>query len=141
MRLMRGTEALERCLREGDLVDCHPSGAIDPFPVLQHLPDLAAYSLLGLSDGGRVRVLALVSGLAIAASVAAAWAVLRRAGCREWRWVFLLAVASGPVIAYGNTTWGEMLAAGLLTLLVAAAFLEVLPALVGLVACGAGVAV
>jgi hypothetical protein len=81
LRLFRGTEALERCLREADLVDCHPPGSIDPFPVFQHVPDLAAYSLLGLSDGGRVRVLALLSALAIAASLAAAWAVLRHAGC------------------------------------------------------------
>jgi hypothetical protein len=136
--LMRGTEALDGCLGALDLVDCRSEGAIGPFPALQHIPDLVAYSVLGLSDGGRVRVLAFLSGLAIAASVWAAWVVFRRAGCPEWRWLFLVAVVSGPVIAYGNTTWGEMPAAGLLTLLVAAAFLQVQPALVGLAAFGAG---
>jgi hypothetical protein len=136
--LMRGTEALDGCLRELDLVECDSQGAIDAFPALQHVPDLAAYSLLRLSDGGRVRVLALLSVLAIAVSVTVAWAALRRGGCAEWRWAFLVAVASGPVIAYGNTTWGEMLAAGLLVLLVAAALLQVHPVLVGLAAFWAG---
>jgi hypothetical protein len=135
--LLRGTEALDSCIRALDLVDCRTADSIDAFPALQHIPDLAAYAVLGLSQSERVRVLALLSGLAVAASVAAAWVVLRRARCAEWRWVFLVAVVSGPVLAYGNTTWGEMLAAGLLTLLVAATFLQVNPALVGLAAFGA----
>jgi hypothetical protein len=40
----------------------------------------------------------------IAVTIAAGWAALRRVGCPEWRWGFLLLVACGPAIAYGNTT-------------------------------------
>ena len=135
--LLTGTEALADCLRTLDLVDCRAHGAIDPFPALQHLPDLLAYAL-GLSVDARVRVLAALSVVGLAAAVAVAWRVLRRAGCPEWRWVFLLVAVSGPPLAYGNTAWGEMLAAGLLTLLVAAALVPAHPALVGLAALGAG---
>jgi len=136
--LLRGTESLAGCLGEGALIDCRPPSPVDPFPLLQHAPDLVAHAALGLSDGERVRGLASLSVLAVAASVVAAWAVLRRARCPEWRWVFLIAIASGPVVAYGNTTWGETLATGLLTLLVAAAFLQVHPGLLALAAFGAG---
>ena len=135
--LLTGTDALAECLRDLDFVDCRAHGLIDPFPALQHLPDLIAHGV-GLSVDGRVRVLALLSLVGLAAAVAAGWAVLRRVGCPEWRWIFLLAAATGPPLAYGNTTWGEMLAAGLLTLLVAAALVPAHPALVALAAFGAG---
>ena len=124
--LLTGTEALAECLRDLDFVACRAHGLIDPFPALQHLPDLIAHAV-GLSVDDRVRVLALLSLVGLAAAVAAGWAVMRRVGCPEWRWIFLLAAATGPPLAYGNTTWGEMLAAGLLTLFVAAALVPARP--------------
>ena len=94
--------------------------------------------MAGLSVDGRARLLAALSVVGIALAVAAAWIVLRRIGLPEWRWVVLLVAVSGPTLAYGNTTWGEMLATGLVTLLVALALLPARPALVGLAAFGAG---
>ena len=136
--LQTGSEALSRCLAELDLVHCTSGGPIDPFPVLQHLPDMAGH-VAGLSVDGRTRLLAALSALGVVVAVAAAWIVLRRIGLPEWRWGFLLVAASGPTLAYGNTTWAEMLATGLVTLLVAAAVLPARPALVGLAAFGAGI--
>jgi hypothetical protein len=135
--LMAGTEQLGRCLAELDLLDCEQSTQIGPYPVLQYVPDLVADAGVELSGGARLRVFSLLSGLGVAAAIASAWVVLGRLGLPEWRWGFLLVAASGPVLAYGGATWGEMLAAGLLTLLVAAALLPAHPALVGLAAFGA----
>ena len=135
--LQTGTEALARCLTAFDLVDCTGRGPIGPFPLLQHVPDLAGHAL-GLSWDERAHLLAILSAVGLVAAVAAAWVVLRRTGLPEWRWGFLLVAVSGPTLAYGNTTWGEMLGTGLLTLLVAAALLPARPALVGLAALGAG---
>ncbi len=132
--LLRGTDMLATCLGELDLVDCAAARPMDPYPALQHLPDLLAHAVLGLGDGGRVRVLAWLGVGAIVASVAAAWRVLARYDLADWRWLFLLVVATGPVIAYGNTAWGEMLASGLVTLLVATVLLQSHPVLVGLAA-------
>jgi hypothetical protein len=136
--LLTGTEALGRCLTELDLVSCSDPAPIGPYPLLQYVPDLLSY-WAGLSVDGRVRMLALLSVLGVVAAVAAGWVVLRRVGCPEWRWGLLVVAVSGPVIAYGNTTWGEMLATGLVTLLVAAALVPARPALVGLAAFGASV--
>ena len=135
--LQTGTESLARCFAALDLVHCTDEGPIDPFPIVQHVPDLAGH-VAGLSTGDRTRLLAALSAVGIAIAVAAAWIVLRRIGLPEWRWGFLLVALSGPALAYGNTTWGEMLATGLVTLLVAAALLPARPALVGLAAFGAG---
>ena len=135
--LQTGTEALARCLAALDLVHCTGEGTMDPFPVLQHVPDLAGH-LADISVDGRTRLLAALSAAGIAVAVAAAWIALRRIGLPEWRWGFLLVAVSGPTLAYGNTTWGEMLATGLVTLLVAAALVPARPGLVGLAAFGAG---
>ena len=135
--LQTGTESLARCLAALDLVHCTDEGPMDPFPIVQHVPDLAGH-VAGLSMGDRTRLLAALSAVGIAIAVAAAWIVLRRIGLPEWRWGFLLVALSGPTLAYGNTTWAEMLATGLVTVLVAAALLPARPALVGLAAFGAG---
>jgi hypothetical protein len=135
--LQGGTEALGRCLAALDLVHCTDEGAIDPFPIVQHVPDLAGHAA-GVSVSGRADVLAALSTVGLAVAVGAAWVVLRRIGLPEWRWGVLLVAVSGPTLAYGNTTWGEMLATGLVTLLVAVALLPARPALVGLAALGAG---
>jgi hypothetical protein len=136
--LMAGTEALGRCLADLDLVSCNQTTPIGPYPLVQYVPDLLADAGAELSADSRVRVLAILSGLGVAAAIAAAWIVLRRVGCPEWRWGFLLVAVSGPALAYGNTTWGEMLAMGLLTIFVAAALVPTRPAVLGLAAFGAG---
>lgn len=135
--LMAGTEILGRCLARLDLVLCEQPSPIGPFPVLQYIPDLAADGAAKLSDGGRIRVLATLSGAGFAVAVAAGWTALRRIGCPEWRWLFLVVGVGGPALAYGSTTWGEMLATGLVTLLVAAALVPAPPIAVGAAAFGA----
>jgi hypothetical protein len=54
-----------------------------------------------------------------------------------WFWGFLFIVMSGPILAYGRQTAGEMLAMGLLVWLVAATVLRAPPAVVALAAAGA----
>ncbi len=136
--LLAGTEALGRCLAQGDLYDCQQGWLIGPYPIMQYVPDLLADAVLELSEARRVRVLATLSTFGIVAAIASGWIVLRRVALPEWRWGFLLVAASGPLLAYGNTTWGEMLATGLLTIFVAAALLPAHPLLVGVTAFGAG---
>lgn len=136
-QLMAGTEALRRCLTDFDLVSCEQATPIGPWPIMQYLPDLVA-DAAGPSTEGRDRVLTTLSSVGVVACIGAAWIVLRRLSYAEWRWGFLLVVVTGPALAYGSATWGEMLAAGLLTLLVAAGLLRARPVLVGLAAFGAG---
>ncbi len=136
--LLAGTEQLGRCLAALDLTSCDQTMPIGPYPVAQYAPDLVADAGLELSQAGRRRALSLLSGVGVVVAVAAAWLVLRRLGLPEWRWGLLLVVASGPALAYGSSTWGEMLAAGLVTLLVAAAVVPARPGLLGLAAFGAG---
>lgn len=135
--LMSGTETLADCLVALDLVSCEQPTPIGPWPILQYVPDLLGVAA-GMAEGGRIRLLALLSGVGVAVALASAWGALRRIGCAEWRWAFLLVVATGPPLAYGNTTWGEMLGAGLLTLLVATALVPAHPLFVGLAAFGGG---
>ena len=135
--LLAGTETLARCLRARDLVACEQQPPIGPYPLLQYVPDLAADSLAELSVSGRVRILATLSVVGIAVTIGAGWVTLRRVGCPEWRWGYLLLVAGGPALAYGNTTWGEMPAMGLVTLFVAVALVPASPYVVGLAAFGA----
>ena len=132
--LLAGTEILGRCLAQLDLVLCKQATPIGPYPVLQYVPDLLADAGAELSEGGRIRVLAALSGAGVLAAVAAGWMALRRIGFAEWRWLFLVVAVGGPALAYGNTTWGEMLATGLVTVFVAAALLPAGPVLVGLAA-------
>ncbi len=62
--LQTGSEALSRCLAALDLVHCTGRGPIDPFPVLQHVPDMAGH-VAGLSVDGRTRLLAALSALGV----------------------------------------------------------------------------
>jgi hypothetical protein len=135
--LLTGTEQLGRCLGKLDLVSCDEAQPIDPFPVLQHAPDLVADAGLELSRAGRTRVLGALSCLGVLGAIAAAFVALRRVGQAEWRWGFLVVAVSGPALAYGGATWGEMLAAGLLTVFVAAALVPARPVVVAAAAFGA----
>jgi hypothetical protein len=135
--LLTGTEQLGRCLAKRDLVSCPQAQSIDPFPALQHAPDLVADAVAELSRADRTRVLGALSCLGVLGAIAAAFVALRRVGQGEWRWAFLVVVVSGPALAYGGATWGEMLAAGLLTVFVATALVPARPAFVAAAAFGA----
>jgi hypothetical protein len=135
--LMTGTEQLGRCLAGLDVLSCDQSDPIGPYPVLQYAPDLVADAGAELSEDGRIRVLGALSSVGILAAVGAAFVVLRRVGQAEWRWAFLVLAVSGPTLAYGGATWGEMLATGLLTVFAATAVLPARPILVAVAAFGA----
>ena len=78
----------------------------------------------------------LLAGENLAGDIAARL-VLERTGQRAWFWGFVLVVLSGPALAYARTTWGEMLATGLLVCLVAATVLQAPPPVVALAAAAA----
>ena len=104
---------------------------------MQYLPDLIATSLGVHGHPNRVRILALLGLAFLLLSVVLARKVLSRFGHREWFWGFVFVVLSGPLLAYANTSWGEVLGSGLLLTLVAAALLHAPPPLVALAAFGA----
>jgi hypothetical protein len=130
-----GTDALARCLSRGDLVGCGFTGklsaagqmsAVGPYPLMQYVPDFVTRSV-GATHDTRYTVLVALSVVGVAAAVVAAWLTLARVVQHAWIWGFLILVLSGPVLVYANTTWGEMLATGLLTALVATALLRAPP--------------
>jgi hypothetical protein len=103
---------------------------------MQYVPDFIARSM-GATHDTRYTVLAVLSIVGVASAVALAWLTLARVGQRPWIWGFLILVLSGPILVYANTTWGEMLATGLLTALVAAAALRAPPFIIAVAAFGA----
>jgi hypothetical protein len=137
--LVDGTDALAACLSRHELSGCgftgelSPAGqmsAVGPYPLMQYVPDYVARSL-GATHDSRYTLLALLSAVAVVVSLLLAWLVLSRIGQPAWFWGFVIIVLCGPVLVYGNTTWGELLAAALLTCLVAAAVLGTSPPIVG----------
>jgi hypothetical protein len=140
--LVDGTDQLVRCLSAGDLVKCGYTGeltstgqttTIGPYPLFQYLPDALARSL-GATHHSRYTVLALLSVAAVVVGMLVAWIVLARLGKSVWIWALLAIVLSGPILAYANTTWGEMLATALLVFLVAAAVLPASAPILGVAA-------
>jgi hypothetical protein len=130
--LVDGTDALAGCLSRHDFDACGFTGKLDaagqmsavgPYPLLQYVPDYLA-RWVGATHDTRYTFLALLSTVAVFAVLALAWFVLSRTGVSAWFWAFVLAVLTGPLIVYANTTWGELLAAGLLVCLVAAVVLR-----------------
>ena len=126
--LVDGTDALAGCLSRHDFDACGFTGKLDaagqmsavgPYPLLQYVPDYLA-RWVGATHDTRYTFLALLSTVAVLAVLALAWFVLSRIGEGAWFWAFVLVVLTGPLIVYANTTWGELLAAGLLVCLVAA---------------------
>jgi hypothetical protein len=111
--------------------------AIGPWPPMQYVPDLAATSLGVEAHPDRVRILALLGLAFLLLSVGLARTVLSRAGQAGLFWGFVFVVLTGPLLAYANTSWGEVLASGLLVCLVAAAVLQAPPPVVAVAAFGA----
>ena len=144
--VLDGTNAFLNCMHAHDYNACGFTdklnywGLMSPigwWPLLQHIPDAITIGLGGDGHVARTRVLATLSVVGVVATVVLAWLVLRGTGQRAWFWGFLFVVLSGPVIAYGNQTAGEMLAMGLLVALVAATVLRAPPPVVALAALGA----
>ncbi len=144
---MDGTDALAGCLKRGDLVACgftHHITAfggmspIGPWPLLQYVPDLVSTSLGVTTHPDRVRILALLGLGVLMISMLLAWVALSRAGHAGWFWGFLLVALSGPMLAYANTSWGELLASGLLVCFVAVTLVQAPPAVIALAAFAAG---
>jgi hypothetical protein len=144
--VLDGTNAFLTCLKEGVYHACGFTGelnfwglmsGIGWWPLLQHLPDLIALGFGADGHAARTRVLATLSVVGVVASVGLGWLVLKRWGQHSWFWGFLFIALSGPILAYGRQTAGEMLAMGLLVALVAATVLRAPPPVVGLAALGA----
>jgi hypothetical protein len=144
--VLDGTNAFLTCLQNGVYHACGFTGQLNYWglmsgigwwPLLQHIPDMAAIGLGADGHAARTRVLATLSVVGVVASVGLAWLVLKRTGQRAWFWGFLFLALSGPILAYGRQTTGEMLAMGLLVALVAATVLRAPPPVVALAALGA----
>jgi hypothetical protein len=136
--LVDGTDALAGCLSRHDFDACGFTGRVDaagqmsavgPYPLLQYVPDYLA-RWIGATHDTRYTTLALLGTLAVFAVLALGWLVLSRIGEGAWFWALVLVVLTGPLIVYANTTWGELLAAGLLVCLVAAVVLRAPPPVV-----------
>ena len=144
--VLDGTNAFLDCLSNHDYNACGFTGRLNYWglmspigwwPLLQHVPDLIAIGFGADGHFARTRVLAYLSVVGVVASVGLGWLVLRRFGQRGWAWGFLFIALSGPILAYGRQTAGEMLAMGLLVALVAATLLRAPAAVVALAALGA----
>ena len=145
--VLDGTNAFLDCLSNHDFVACRYSGELDPYegitspigdwPLLQHVPDAAAFLLGAEGHHAREIVLVVLGVAGIVGSVALAGLVLRRTEQSAWFWGFLYILLSGPLIAYAGTTAGEALAAGLLVFLVVAAVLPAPPIVLALAAMAA----
>jgi hypothetical protein len=144
--VLDGTNAFLNCMHAHDYNACGFTdklnywGLTSPigwWPLLQHIPDAITIGLGGDGHAARTRVLATLSVVGVVATVALGWLLLRRTGQRAWFWGFLFIVLSGPILAYGRQTAGEMLAMGLLVALVAATVLRAPLAVVALAAAGA----
>jgi hypothetical protein len=141
-----GTDAFVDCLADGDFVACRHREELDywgltspigDWPLLQHIPDLAALGLGADTHHTRELVFVALSVVGIVSCIPLARIVLRRIGQGPWIWGFLIVLLSGPLIAYARTTAGEALATGLLVAFVAATALPAPPALIGLAALAA----
>jgi hypothetical protein len=141
--LLDGTDFLSRCLSSGTLVKCGYSSRPDawslmtligPWPPLQYIPDLIATSLGISTHPDRVRILASLGIASLALALALVWLVFRRRRQPALFWLFVSVFLTGPLLAYANTSWGEVLAAGLLVCMVAAALLQVSPPILALTA-------
>jgi hypothetical protein len=135
--LLDGTDFLSGCLSRGTLVKCGYSAVPDdwslmtligPWPPLQYIPDLIATSLGVSTHPDRVRILASLGIASLVLGLFLVWLVFRRFGQPALFWVFVFVFLSGPLLAYGNTSWGEVLAAGVLVCFVAATLLQAPPA-------------
>jgi len=143
-----GSNALLTCLSAHDFSRCGYTGELNHWglmtpigywPLLQHIPDVAAIELGANSHPARARVLVFLGVAGLVACVALARPVLDRFGQSAWFWGFFFVMLASPLLTYGRQTVGETFAAGLLVCLVAAAALQAPGPLVALAAFGAAI--
>ena len=137
-QVIAGSDVIVGCLGDGRFTRCgtSPDGTqttVGPFPLLQHAPDLAAKAL-GLSASQRIFALSYLSIVAFAGMLLAAWRTFRALGMDAWWPLFVLVALTSPLLYYGNSTWGEMLAAFLLVAFVSTALLPERPLFIGVAA-------
>jgi hypothetical protein len=144
--VLDGSNAFLTCLSNHDFSGCGYTGKLNDaglmtpvgdWPLLQHLPDLAAIGLGADRHATRSRVLELLGVAGIVLAVLAAWFACIRARQRPFFWAFMAVLLSGPLLWYARTTFGEALATGLVVAFVAATAAPASPLLVGLAAVGA----
>jgi len=144
--VLDGSNALLTCLGNHEFHACGYTGKLNywglnnpigDWPLLQHVPDLAAIGLGADGHPARTRVLEVLSVVGIVGSLALARITLVRVGRAAWFWAFALLVLTSPFLWYARTTSGESFATGLLVCLIAATALPAHPALVGLAVIGA----
>jgi hypothetical protein len=141
--VLDGSNAFLTCLSNHDYSACGYTGKLNDaglmtpvgdWPLLQHLPDLAAIGLGADKHATRSRVLELLGVAGVVLGVAAAWFAFAAQRGRGLFWAFMVVLFSGPLLWYGRTTFGEALSAGLLTAFVAATAVPASPVLVALAA-------
>jgi hypothetical protein len=146
--VLDGTNAFLQCLEArvfvgcgdtGELSDRALTGSIGNWPLLQHLPDLAALAVGADGHVARTRVLIALSIAGVLGSLALGRLVLVRVGQHTWFWGYVFVVLSGPMLTYARSTAGEAFAMGLLVALVSATLLRAPPVVVALAAFGASV--
>jgi hypothetical protein len=144
--VLDGSNAFLTCLSNHDYSGCGYTGKLNDaglmtpvgdWPLLQHLPDLAAIGLGSDRHATRSRVLELLGVAGVVLAVIAAWFACVRVRQRAFFWAFMLALLSGPLLWYARTTFGEALSAGLLVAFVAATVVPASPLLVALATVGA----
>jgi hypothetical protein len=144
--VLDGSNAFLTCLSNHDLSGCGYTGKLNDaglmtpvgdWPLLQHLPDLAAIGLGADRHATRSRILEVLGVAGVVLGVLAAWLALTRTRQRAWFWAFMLALLSSPLLWYARTTFGEALAAGLLVCFVAATVVPAHPVFVAVASAAA----
>jgi hypothetical protein len=144
--VLDGSNAFLTCLSNHDYSGCGYTGQLNDaglmtpvgdWPLLQHLPDLAAIGLGADKHATRSRVLELLGVAGVVLGVLAAWFACVRARQRAFFWAFMVALFSGPLLWYTRSTFGEALSAGLLVAFVAATVVPASPWVVALAGAGA----
>ena len=130
--LVKGSRAVADCIAEGQFERCDQRGgvaknAVGPWGLLQYLATIAL-TKSGLSDLDSVRALGLLSASAFA-GLALMLALVGRRTERPWApSLLVLSVLAGPLVWYGSSAFGEMLAAFLIAAFAVAALLRSHPA-------------
>jgi len=126
--VLDGSNAFLHCLSQHDYSACGYTGKLNywglmspvgDWPLLQHVPDLAAIKLGANGHPARERLLELLNVSGVVGAIALAWVTLSRIGQRAWFWGFLFLVFTSPLLWYTRTTAAEPLATAYLVLLVA----------------------